>query len=658
MKKKNKSETTTLSQMADELIIANKKLAYQNEEKAKRAAELVIANAEKAKRAAELVIANAEKAKRAAELVIANLEKEKRADELIIADKELAYQNEEKAKRAAELVIADVNKTKREAELVIAKIEKAKRIAKSIIADKELSFQTEEKSKRAAELVIADAEKAKRAAELVIANIKKAKRSAELVIANVEKAKRSAELVIAHKELVYQKSEKAKRAAELVIANVEKAKRAAELVIANVEKAKRAAEFVITNKELVLAKEKEKLVVELTIVNKELTIQITERKQSDKALFESEERFRLLFNQAPLGYQSLDFDGNFIDVNQQWLDTLGYTREEVVGKWFGDFLSPAYQDGFRKRFPIFKEQGHIHSEFEMVHKNGNILFIAFEGRIGYDTKGEFKQTHCILQDITERKKAEKTLQDIIDYNPMAIQILDAEGFTLKVNQAFMLLYGSIPPSDYSMFNDVQLIEKGFGESINHIKNGEVVHFPDMSFNPHDSVPEMPDAPVWVRTIVFPLVDGTGKPDKFVFMHENITERKQADESMVKSTLKYQELTESISDVFFAFDKNLKYRYWNKACETLTGISTENAIGKSLKDIFPDNKSRQQVEDLCLQAIESEKPQYRTITYPNNDNIIHEISAYPNIEGISVFVKDITERKQAEIELIKAKKKRS
>jgi PAS domain S-box-containing protein len=114
-----------------------------------------------------------------------------------------------------------------------------------------------------------------------------------------------------------------------------------------------------------------------------------------------------LFNNAPLGYQSLDFGGNFIEVNQQWLDTLGYEREEVIGKWFGDFLTPAYQDGFRKRFPIFKAQGHIHSEFEMVHKNGSVLFIAFDGKIGYDLNGNFKQTHCILQDITKARLAQR-----------------------------------------------------------------------------------------------------------------------------------------------------------------------------------------------------------------------------------------------------------
>ena len=90
-----------------ELQEANKKLQFQNEEKGKRAAELIIANK-------ELLFQNEEKGKRAAELIIANKEllfqnkeKEKRAAELIVANKELVFQNKEKEKRAAELIIAD-----------------------------------------------------------------------------------------------------------------------------------------------------------------------------------------------------------------------------------------------------------------------------------------------------------------------------------------------------------------------------------------------------------------------------------------------------------------------------------------------------------------------------------------------------------------------
>ena len=203
-------------------VQVNKELAFQNEEKEKRAAELIIANK-------ELAFQNEEKEKRAAELIIANKElafqneeKEKRAAELIIANKELAFQNEEKEKRAAELSIA--NK-----ELAFQNEEKEKRAAELSIANKELAFQNDEKEKRAAELSIANK-------ELAFQNDEKEKRAEE-------KEKRAAELIIANKELAFQNEEKEKRAAELIIANKE-------LAFQNEEKEKRAAELIIANKEL------------------------------------------------------------------------------------------------------------------------------------------------------------------------------------------------------------------------------------------------------------------------------------------------------------------------------------------------------------------------------------------------------------------------
>ncbi|MCM4156832.1 hybrid sensor histidine kinase/response regulator [Gramella sp. AN32] len=157
-------------------MIAIQGVSLQNEENAKRAAELIIANLElkflneeKAKRAAELVIANIE-------LVFQNNEKSKRAAELIIANKELVFQNSEKAKRAAELVIANI-------ELVFQNEEKEKRASELIIANKELVFQNEEKSRIAAKLI--DANK-----QLIFQNEEKEKRAAELILAK-EKAEKS-----------------------------------------------------------------------------------------------------------------------------------------------------------------------------------------------------------------------------------------------------------------------------------------------------------------------------------------------------------------------------------------------------------------------------------------------------------------------------------
>ncbi|MCO5251083.1 MAG: ATP-binding protein [Candidatus Kapabacteria bacterium] len=235
-----------------EFVIANKELAFQNDEKEKRAAELIIANKElafqndeKERRAAKLVIANKE-------LILQNDEKEKRAAELVIANKELAFQNDEKEKRAAELIIA--NK-----ELAFQNDEKEKRAAELIIANKELAFQNDEKEKRAAELVIANKElafqndlKEKRAAELIIAN-------KELAFQNDEKEKRAAELIIANNELAFQNELKEKRAAELIIANKE-------LAFQNDEKEKRAAELIIANNELAFQNDlKEKRAAELIL---------------------------------------------------------------------------------------------------------------------------------------------------------------------------------------------------------------------------------------------------------------------------------------------------------------------------------------------------------------------------------------------------------
>lgn len=191
-----------------EKINASKELSFQNQEKEKRASELVVANT-------ELVFQNNEKASRAAELRIANTElifqnqeRENRAAELIVANKELLYQNREKAKRAAELVIA--NK-----ELLFQNQEKEDRASELVLANTELLFQNNEKENRASELFIANeelfyqnTEKASRAAELVVAN-------KELLFQNREKENRAIELDVANKELSFQIGEKEKRAEEL-----------------------------------------------------------------------------------------------------------------------------------------------------------------------------------------------------------------------------------------------------------------------------------------------------------------------------------------------------------------------------------------------------------------------------------------------------------
>ncbi len=135
-------------------------------------------------------------------------------------------------------------------------------------------------------------------------------------------------------------------------------------------------------------------------------------KQAEKALHESEEWFRLLYERAPLSYQSLDKKGHFLEVNQAWLDTFGYSKEEVIGNSFGNFLHTDWVDHFKEHFPRFKAVGEILGvEFEMFKKDGSLITVSFQGKIGHDKKGEFKQTHCILQDISKQRRYEEKLKE-------------------------------------------------------------------------------------------------------------------------------------------------------------------------------------------------------------------------------------------------------
>ncbi|MGN7613627.1 response regulator [Magnetococcales bacterium HHB-1] len=127
--------------------------------------------------------------------------------------------------------------------------------------------------------------------------------------------------------------------------------------------------------------------------------------QQNQRLQDSEALFRRLYQHVPLGYQSLDEEARILIVNEAWSEVLGYTQEEVVGRWFGSFLPDDLHDAFRACFQDIKQEKKIPSkELRMVRKDGIIIDVSFEGRVGRDEQGRFMQTHCLLTDITRKKR--------------------------------------------------------------------------------------------------------------------------------------------------------------------------------------------------------------------------------------------------------------
>jgi len=134
---------------------------------------------------------------------------------------------------------------------------------------------------------------------------------------------------------------------------------------------------------------------------------ITERKVSERLLVESEQRFKELFDNAPLSYQTLDDQGNFIEVNATWLSVLGYTKADVIGRDIVDFLHPNWKNRFIANFSRIKAGEKMLSvEFAMLKKDGSSIMVSFHGKIAQTTHGKFKQLHCVFRDITRQKQIE------------------------------------------------------------------------------------------------------------------------------------------------------------------------------------------------------------------------------------------------------------
>jgi len=390
---------------------------------------------------------------------------------------------------------------------------------------------------------------------------------------------------------------------------------------------------------------------------------ITERKRAEDALRESEERFKYISELIPdFAYSCTKAPNGGFAID--WItgapeQITGYTTDEIKEMTCWKFLV------IDEDIPVFEKNvtglspgESVRCELRIRRKDGCIMWLSSYAQCVTDQKEPGNhRLYGACRNITERKRAERILQDIIDKNPMSIQIVDKDGFTLTVNSAHTRLFGSVPPSDFSIFNDSQLKKQGFGELIERIKNGEAVTFPDTYYNAHDSFPEYPDVPVWVRAVVFPLMDNYGKLERFVFMHENITSRKRAEEDLRESKALVDAVVENVPLMIFLKEaKDLRFVLFNRAGEELLGYDRKALLGKNDLDFFPPEqaahfmtKDRDVLDgDLNLLDI----PEESILTAKKGLRLLHTRKVcIRGADGTTKFLlgisEDITERRQAE-----------
>ncbi len=129
---------------------------------------------------------------------------------------------------------------------------------------------------------------------------------------------------------------------------------------------------------------------------------------------------------------------------------------------------------------------------------------------------------------------------------------------------------------------------------------------------------------------------------------DISLRRRHAEMIHASEQHFRQLADSITDVFFEMDRHLRYTYWNKASEALTGVAARDAIGKSLFDVFPDTPEIRKSVRIYRTVLRTQRPQRFVSEYHGPDVLFLDVSVYPSANGLAVFVRDITSsRKMAQ-----------
>ncbi len=141
-------------------------------------------------------------------------------------------------------------------------------------------------------------------------------------------------------------------------------------------------------------------------------IDISEHVAAREALKKSEVRYRTLYEQTPVMLHSIDQQGKIVSVSDYWLSTLGYTKDEVVGKPFIDFLTKESRQ-YRKAvaLPDLLRTGVCRDvHYQLISKNGRMLDVLMSAIAEMDKDGEVYRSMAVSIDVTERLKVEKALQ--------------------------------------------------------------------------------------------------------------------------------------------------------------------------------------------------------------------------------------------------------
>jgi PAS domain S-box-containing protein len=418
-------------------------------------------------------------------------------------------------------------------------------------------------------------------------------------------------------------------------------------------------------------------------------------KSREDADAERREIHRYIVERALEGIWVINLDDRIAYINPSMAAMLGWTASEMLGRSVFEFIRPEHHQNFRAALERARRGVSETREAEFVKQDGSPVYTRLEVSSIADVHGHYAGALAFVFDISRQKVAEQALtqseasyRGLVEILGEGIGIVDSRECFQFGNPAAEQVFGAPPGGLVGRSLREFVDEQGYSviqEQTSHRRQGKTdtyelaIHtavgekrtilitatpkFDEQgefagTFGIFSDITErrnMEDELAQYRDHLEDLVDErTAKLARAnERLRKEIARREEAEAALREGEARYRELADSISDIFFAVDRDLRLTYWNKSSESFSGISAEQAVGKPFRGLFPQ-PAGSEIEQLCLSTLSDQTSRSLIVPFTTGDReVIFEGMAYPSARGISVFLRDITGRRRSEELLLQA-----